>query len=202
MKLGSYEQEPLFNLGLLIIPSSKNSSETAGEFIVEKILGKRIRKGEVEYLIQWKGYGPSDNTWEPAKQCDCADLIEEFERSREATSEDMPQKSRKRKNLEEEGTVSPKQNNITEDIFDDGTSNDITATQPPKAKAKDQRPIAATPSPREKIINTPDGGDPSTASEGTRRNRATHDGTVAAVEILGFLGSCPSHLMLTNKKTN
>ncbi|RCN38504.1 chromo' (CHRromatin Organization MOdifier) domain protein, partial [Ancylostoma caninum] len=68
-----------------------------------------VCSGVVEYLIQWKGYGPSDNTWEPAKQCDCADLIEEFERSRKATSEDMAQKSRKRKNLDEEEGISPKQ---------------------------------------------------------------------------------------------
>ncbi|EPB66949.1 chromo' (CHRromatin Organization MOdifier) domain protein [Ancylostoma ceylanicum] len=121
---------------------TKVISDDAGEeanIAFKHMSSSESEGGEVEYLIQWKGYGPSDNTWEPAKQCDCADLIEEFERSREATSEDMPQKSRKRKNLEEEGTVSPKQNNITEDIFDDGTSNDITATQPPKAKAKDQR---------------------------------------------------------------
>ncbi|KIH47056.1 chromo shadow domain protein [Ancylostoma duodenale] len=61
----------------------------------------------------------------------------------------MPQKSRKRKKLvefvpirlillEEEGSVSPKQNNIAEDIFDDGTTNDTTAAQP--SKAKDQKP--------------------------------------------------------------
>ncbi|ETN78175.1 chromo' (CHRromatin Organization MOdifier) domain protein [Necator americanus] len=46
-----------------------------GEFIVEKILGKRIRSGEVEYLIKWEGYGVNDCTWEPAKQCDSSNDI-------------------------------------------------------------------------------------------------------------------------------
>ncbi|EYC30346.1 hypothetical protein Y032_0005g2593 [Ancylostoma ceylanicum] len=46
------------------------------------------------------------------------------------------------------------------------------------------------------------GGDPSAASKSTRRNRAARGRIVAAGANLGFLDSCPSHLMVTNKKTN
>ncbi|OQR79952.1 chromobox protein3-like [Tropilaelaps mercedesae] len=50
------------------------------EFIVENILEKRIKSNKVWYLLKWKGYPDSDNTWEPADNLeDCRDLIRDFE---------------------------------------------------------------------------------------------------------------------------
>ncbi|XP_053863324.1 chromobox protein homolog 7 [Malaclemys terrapin pileata] len=34
-------------------------------FAVESIRKKRIRKGNVEYLVKWKGWPPKYSTWEP-----------------------------------------------------------------------------------------------------------------------------------------
>ncbi|XP_046663158.1 heterochromatin protein 1-like isoform X1 [Homalodisca vitripennis] len=46
---------------------------------VEKILEVHTRKnGSREFLIRWKGYRPSDDTWEPEEHLDCPDLIERF----------------------------------------------------------------------------------------------------------------------------
>ena len=36
------------------------------EFLVEKILVERTRKGHKQVLIKWKGYPDSFNSWEPA----------------------------------------------------------------------------------------------------------------------------------------
>jgi hypothetical protein len=31
-------------------------------------MNSRIRQKCLEYLVDWKGYGPKERTWEPAKQ--------------------------------------------------------------------------------------------------------------------------------------
>ena len=42
------------------------------EYEVEKVLDKRVKKGQVEYLVKWKNYDdPDDNTWEPIGNLEC-----------------------------------------------------------------------------------------------------------------------------------
>ena len=50
------------------------------EYEVEKVLDKRVKKGQVEYLVKWKNYDdPDDNTWEPADNlAECQHLVDEF----------------------------------------------------------------------------------------------------------------------------
>ncbi len=36
------------------------------EYEVAEILDSRMRRGQVQYLIQWQGYANEDNSWEPA----------------------------------------------------------------------------------------------------------------------------------------
>lgn len=68
---------------------------TESEFVVEKILDKRLNdKGVVEYLLKWEGFEDKDNTWEPEKNLTCPGMIQAFEVEYAKNEEE---KTRKRK---------------------------------------------------------------------------------------------------------
>uniref|UniRef100_A0A183BLI8 Chromo domain-containing protein n=1 Tax=Globodera pallida TaxID=36090 RepID=A0A183BLI8_GLOPA len=77
--------------------SSDDSSGAEGgdTYQVEKVLKKRVIKGgKVEYYIKWKGYeGNNDNTWEPEENCDCPDLIRQYEEMAKQTEEKKKQRT-------------------------------------------------------------------------------------------------------------
>lgn len=50
------------------------------EYEVEKIVGRRKRKGKFEYRVKWKGYPSSSNTWQP-RDNSFRDLWEAYDRS-------------------------------------------------------------------------------------------------------------------------
>ena len=39
--------------------------EGSEEYEVEKIENSQVHRGKLQYLVKWKGYPVSDNTWEP-----------------------------------------------------------------------------------------------------------------------------------------
>ena len=41
------------------------STSKEERYYIERIVDKRKKNGAIEYLIKWKGYPESANTWEP-----------------------------------------------------------------------------------------------------------------------------------------
>ncbi|KAJ0971137.1 hypothetical protein J5N97_019096 [Dioscorea zingiberensis] len=51
-----------------------------GFYEIEDIRKKRIRKGKLQYLIKWRGWPETANTWEPLENIrSCSDIIDAFE---------------------------------------------------------------------------------------------------------------------------
>ncbi|XP_031758562.1 uncharacterized protein LOC108647661 [Xenopus tropicalis] len=48
------------------------------EYEVESIVDSKSRRGEVQYLIKWKGFGPEENSWEPASNVNAPKLVRAF----------------------------------------------------------------------------------------------------------------------------
>ncbi len=69
-------------------PTASNEDaqeEAEDEYVVEKIVDKRIANGTVKYLVKWTGWPDSDNTWEARDNLEnCKDLVEKFELRRKA----------------------------------------------------------------------------------------------------------------------
>ncbi|CAF2430684.1 unnamed protein product [Rotaria sp. Silwood2] len=76
------------------------SSSKTKDYDVETILSKRIDgKGQIFYLIKWKGYSAAHNTWEPEDHVtNCQNLIKQFE-----GEEEKKNKSRNSNSNESQG---------------------------------------------------------------------------------------------------
>lgn len=54
---------------------------------VEKILDRKYEGGITYYLLKWKSYDHSENTWEPESNLSCTELLQKFEALRPAQLE-------------------------------------------------------------------------------------------------------------------
>lgn len=65
--------------------TTPSAAESPEGFIVESIVDKLITPdGKVHYLLKWKGYPHTDNTWEPEENLNCPELMEKFEKKRKS----------------------------------------------------------------------------------------------------------------------
>jgi chromobox protein 5 len=98
-------------------------------YTVEKIVGKRKRRGKVEYLIKWEGYPDTSNTWEKEEDVFCTELIQTYENGL------LEKSKRKRKQpKDEEGDSENNKSGV------DATGN--TLHNSPKAKRPRKSAIA------------------------------------------------------------
>ena len=65
--------------------ASEAGGPEEGVYAVEKVLDSRDVGEEKQYLVRWKGYADSENTWEPAANILDSDLIKDFEEGASAT---------------------------------------------------------------------------------------------------------------------
>lgn len=77
--------------------------EPEEEYTVESVKDMRIRNGKKEFLLKWRNYPDSENTWEPEANLDCPDLIGEFEDKLKKKKEE-----KRRRQTEEEGSAKKK----------------------------------------------------------------------------------------------
>ena len=88
----SMKVHPVFHVSLLepksklIVPALQEKPPTPEiiedqeHYEVESILDSRLHRNWLQYLVHWKGFDPSEDTWEPAVsvQEDIPDLVSEF----------------------------------------------------------------------------------------------------------------------------
>ena len=59
---------------------SENDPGTAPSYEIGRLIGKRISRKKVHYLVKWRGYGNQHNVWYSADDLDNAkDLIDDYE---------------------------------------------------------------------------------------------------------------------------
>ena len=54
------------------------------DYVVERIEKRRVRNGQLEYLVKWQDLPNSNSTWRKAELLDCQELIEDFETLRKS----------------------------------------------------------------------------------------------------------------------
>ncbi|XP_057293747.1 chromobox protein homolog 1-like [Hydractinia symbiolongicarpus] len=77
------------------VEAASQSEEEEEEYVVEKILKHRVtKKGKTEYYLKWKGFPSEENTWEPAENLNCPELIEQYHKDK-VIEKDTKKKSNK-----------------------------------------------------------------------------------------------------------
>jgi len=77
-----------------------------GDYSVEKIIDKKFYRGKAKYLLRWQGYGPEEDSWVKEEDCQCPELIAEFEKNYVA-----PPKSKRSRTLRSTATKSNSKQN-------------------------------------------------------------------------------------------
>lgn len=128
--------------------STAEDDLTAEEYVVEKIAGRRTKGGKIEYLLKWKGYESSENTWEPKENLDCPELIEAYEEA-ERQKKKAPEKKKTTNASEKKPTklkTTAKRKRNADSESDDGLVEVSDSSDSPAPKPTTSRGRPATKS--------------------------------------------------------
>jgi hypothetical protein len=69
-----------------VIPAPVQFPDGHTEYEVDQIVRFRLHHGHPQYLVHWAGYGDHENSWVPAADFNCPDLLAEFHRAADGSS--------------------------------------------------------------------------------------------------------------------
>lgn len=75
--------------------SSDDEDDEIPEYEVDKIVRKRLKNGKAQYLLKWKNYPASENTWEPEENVNDPNMIIDFEKKNAKLAEKSSKKAEK-----------------------------------------------------------------------------------------------------------
>ncbi|UJR21181.1 hypothetical protein I4U23_024279 [Adineta vaga] len=84
----------------MILANKKREESLNKTYTVERLLKRRRRKGRTEYLVKWKHYDRSHNSWEPEGNILDKSLIDSYKKQSKSTSRrtSSPKKSSRDQN--------------------------------------------------------------------------------------------------------
>jgi hypothetical protein len=83
--------------------AKEQAKKSNNEYEVDFIVDSRTFKGKTKYLIRWKGFQDTDDTWELEDSLNCPDLIRSFNK-KSAKSPKKVKKAKKRKHVDDSGS--------------------------------------------------------------------------------------------------
>jgi len=103
---------------------NQNASWSDGQvFTAESILGKRRRKGTLEYLVKWEGWSDKFNSWEREKNILDLSLIEDFETEKSLLSTPPKDKSMLKKTKSKAEISHVTEPNLSQELFSEKTED-------------------------------------------------------------------------------
>ena len=92
---------------------SDSSAPGDGQFVVEAILDHRMLNGKIQYLLKWKDYDESENSWEYEDNLNCDELLgnyislhdEEIEKLKDQQSQKTSKKKKSSKKSSNHETI-------------------------------------------------------------------------------------------------